>query len=70
MSRHPGEIRVARIQALIAAQDAGLLEGITLQELADALEVGHRSTILRDLRLAGQAKKLIGPMLERIRNLK
>jgi len=51
------------------AKNEGLLQGITLQELADILEVGHRSTIMRDLQAAEKAQKLTGPMLERIRNL-
>ena len=43
--------KAARIAALLLLDDKGLLEGRTLQELADLLGGVDRSTILRDLSL-------------------
>lgn len=43
--------KAARLAAMIQAKESGLLEGCTLQQLANILGVAHRSTILRDMRL-------------------
>lgn len=61
--------RAARIIALMRAREEGLLEGVTLQELADALQVGHRCTVMRDLRDVDDTMAQAGPMLERLRNV-
>lgn len=46
--------KAGRLIALLAAQERGLLDGLTLQQIADLTGVGHRSTAMRDLRLLDQ----------------
>ncbi len=68
MRRRPEYAKLARMLALMTAKDLGLLHNVTLQELADLLDVEHRSTILRDLREVEPASKLAGEYMERLRN--
>ena len=50
--------RAARLAALLLLDDMGLLEGHTLQAIADALGEGNnRSTIMRDKRLLTEVRR-------------
>ena len=50
--------KAARLAVLLALDDAGLLEGRTLQAIADALGDGiNRSTILRDKRRLPEVRR-------------
>ena len=50
--------RAARLAALLLLDDLGLLEGHTLQAIADALGEGNdRSTIMRDKRLLPEVRR-------------
>ena len=50
--------KAARLTVLLALDDAGLLEGRTLQAIADALGDGiNRSTILRDKRRLPEVRR-------------
>jgi hypothetical protein len=51
--------RAACVAALYELDRAGYLEGLTLQEIADLLDVGHRSTAMRYLRDVEAVKALI-----------
>lgn len=50
MSNKPHLTRAARIVLLRDLRRAGQLDGLTLDQIAERLAVGHRSTILRTLR--------------------
>lgn len=50
--------KAARLATLLHLDDQGLLTGHTLQEIADAIGVGHRSTIMRDLRLLDDVRTM------------
>jgi hypothetical protein len=43
--------KAGRLAVLLALDSDGLLAGLTLQQVADVIGAGHRSTALRDLRL-------------------
>ena len=50
--------KAARLAVLLALDDAGMLEGRTLQSIADALGDGiNRSTILRDKRRLPEVRR-------------
>lgn len=49
--------KAGRIAALLLLDDEGLLDGHTLQELADLLGGVDRSTIMRDLRSMPVARR-------------
>jgi hypothetical protein len=49
--------KAGRLAALLMLDDMGLLEGRTLQSIADALGVPERSTIMRDKRLLPEVRR-------------
>ncbi len=60
------ELAVARMIIIWRMQDDGLLEGETLQAIANLFDV-HRSTILRDLRRIANARRRIPDLLAAIK---
>jgi hypothetical protein len=52
------ETKAARLLVLRELRQAGALEGLTLQYIADNFRV-NRSTIMRDLRTLDEAEKLL-----------
>ncbi len=61
-------VRAARLTVLLALDDAGQLDGRSLQDIATALrQDNHRSTILRDLRLLPQLRRVRNQALQRLR---
>ena len=61
--------KAARLVVLYQLDRSGQLEGRTLQELADIFEVGHRSTILRDLRTLEEVKRILPEVKANLRSL-
>jgi hypothetical protein len=60
--------KAARLAVLLALDDAGLLEGRSLQDIADALhQDNYRSTISRDLRLLPQVRRIRNQAIQRLR---
>jgi len=51
--------RAACVATLYELDRAGYLDGLTLQEIADLIDVGHRSTAMRYLRDVEAVKALI-----------
>jgi hypothetical protein len=66
---NPGRIlsKAARVAILFELDRSGYLEGLTLQQIADLFDVGHRSTILRDLRIMEDVKDVLPEMRERLK---
>ena len=65
---HSQEIafKAARLAVLYELDRAGYLEGMTQQQIAEMLEVGHRSTAMRDLRMLEDVKSLVEGIKERL----
>ena len=59
--------KAARVVILFELDRSGYLEGLTLQQIADLFDVGHRSTILRDLRIMEDVKEVLPEMRERLK---
>jgi hypothetical protein len=56
---------------LLALDDAGLIEGRTLQEIADAIgQHNHRATIMKDLRLLPKLRHARSRALTRLQRSK
>ena len=64
ISRSHAVKKAARLAALTFANDHDLLQGYTLQQLADLLGVGHQSTIHRDLRQLEDVIQLRDELIE------
>lgn len=58
--------RAASVAALYELDRLGYLEGQTLQQIADALDLGHRSTALRYMKDVEELKKLVPEIREKI----
>jgi len=58
--------RAACVAALYELDRLDYLEGLTLQEIADLLDVGHRSTAMRYLRDVEAVKALIPEIKARL----
>jgi hypothetical protein len=59
--------KAACVAILFELDRSGYLEGLTLQQIADLFDVGHRSTILRDLRIMEDVKEVLPEMRERLK---
>jgi hypothetical protein len=59
--------KAARVAILFELDRSGYLKGMTLQQIADLFDVGHRSTILRDLRIMENVKEVLPEMRERLK---
>jgi hypothetical protein len=55
------------VAALYILDRAGYLEGLTQQEIADLLDLGHRSTALRYMRDVERLHELVPGLLGKIR---
>lgn len=58
--------KAARLVILLELHDHYLLKGRTLEQIAQVFGVGHRSTILRDLRELPALRREIERMRERV----
>jgi len=58
--------RAAHVAALYELDRLGFLKGRTLQEIADVIGLGHRSTALRYMRDVEELKKLLPEIKEKI----
>ena len=62
--------KAARLAALLVAQDRGLLENYTLQDIADAIGGGiHRSTVMRDLRELEAVRDIYHQITDQLKDL-
>ena len=64
MKRRDGSLeKSARLIVLMEIQDGGLLESLSLQQIANLFpDKPHRSTIMRDLRDVAQLRKTLKAM--------
>jgi predicted DNA-binding protein YlxM (UPF0122 family) len=60
--------RAACVAALYELDRAGYLNDLTLQEIADLLDVGHRSTAMRYMRDVEEIKELVPEVKTKLRH--
>jgi hypothetical protein len=59
--------KAARLMILLELQERGVLDGLTLQQIADLFhDPPNRSTILRDLRMLPQVKTIRNEMRKHV----
>ena len=67
MDKNRSVYKAARLIILLDLADAGLLEGLSLQQIADMFgDAPNRSTILRDLRQLPKLRKAVSDMRNKL----